>query len=625
MPNDHSSPFSKNGGLYYRDDSECSEDDAQQQDRKPGLDPRTSKESMPLAAGPSTTGFTDEWKEDGGPADPIRFSSVLFSKYEPRPGRPEETPAGFGGLYMEDSLTELRAQDTAAYKERAEAQSEHPRAALKNLDVDDYLRPPKAARPSAYPPRPAPNKVLDDRPKDVFFRRLYTGSVAAMLLAGLLTCLVVPSDVRDGILRSPTAYRVIMASAKAYFSVITFSIVVAMAWTMLLQQFAEPIVYGMVGFIPASCLVACMWATREFFHNDPSSAYEHAYLYLVAAASFVGALGSAVLIYRHRSTVATTVRLTRTASAVLQENPAVYFATLMILLAYLCFVAVWTVMFAHLLLLGHVQTVEAPELAKHFQLSSWSYLLQAYFLFMLGWTTAVFSNVQKAMIAGVVSKWYFAQGSPRPAADGPDPVVDSLRLAVDRFAGQVCFGALILSLVRAMRISFMLYRKGAAQVHARWARPVLGTIGATLAFCEKLVEHVTDFAIYNVALTGESLCTSGRSVTRIFKRNTLLGLTTDAVARLIFSCTIILVATLTGLGSYGFASHVLKSEYGWVAGMLFGVLSWHILQIFAEIYSATMDVAFLCYAIDVDTERVHSASIHLTFASQEACQQNSLF
>jgi hypothetical protein len=297
----------------------------------------------------------------------------------------------------------------------------------------------------------------------------------------------------------------------------------------------------------------------------------------------------------------------------------VYFASFLLLIAYIFFLTVWIGMFAHVMLLGHVEEIKRPELIKEWRLSTWSYIFQSYFFFMLVWTTAVFSNLQKAMISGVVSRWYFYHEKP-DYQSVPSPAFEALQEAATRYFGQICLGGLVVANVKSARLCFWAYRKGAARIQAPWAQTGLSAINSMMTFVEKLVEHVTDFAIYYAALSGESFCKSGRSVVRTFKRNALLGATTDLISRMIFSISTFLVSVLTGLTSYVFTSHVLKSQYGWVSGALFGLLSWYILQIFADIYSDTLDVMFLCYAIDLDTDKIHSSDVHGVYAHHEQDQ-----
>lgn len=563
-------------------------------------------------------------------------SQVIFSQHEDNtPGQKISLSGASSGLFLDESgelrgttttyqsedFTDGTPRDYAGY---ANLQAQETRKAIKTGlgDADAYLQLPKSklrgsrqGGPILSASRHPLNRQQDLKERDTIFKYAYFGCLGFMLFTGLLITLIYPSDVRDGLLKSPTVYRVIIESAKSFVSVIAFSMTLTVAWTFLMRQFTEPLVYGMLGSIPAACLLTSIWAVMEFYHKDPSTAIGKAYLYLLSIGGLVGAISSGAFIYWNKRTIKSTVEITKTASRILTENPTIYVATLFILLGYLLFVALWTGMFAHLLLLGHLDTIKQPEIIKEWHLSRWSYIFQAYFLFMLVWTTSIFSNLQKAMISGTVAKWYFYHEDPAYQS-GPSPAMESLQETTSLYFGQICLGSLVISLVKCIRLGFEGYRRLTSRIQTRWANAVLATVNSFMLVVEKLFEHVSEFAIYYAPLSGESFCKSGRSVLRIFKRNTLLGVSTDFIARLAFTMTTVVVSILTGLGSYTFTSHVLKSQYGWVSGLLFGLLSWYILQIFADIYSDTLDVTFLCYAIDLDTEKVHSAEVYSVYASQ---------
>lgn len=116
---------------------------------------------------------------------------------------------------------------------------------------------------------------------------------------------------------------------------------------------------------------------------------------------------------------------------------------------------------------------------------------------------------------------------------------------------------------------------------------MLKSIDMFLGFVERIFEHVTDLAIYFVALTGEGFWDSGRAVLKIFRRNMLIGFTTDTIALSVFAISTTVVAAVTGLGSYMFVSHVLESKFGFMTVMLFSLLTWYILRFFTSIFSDT--------------------------------------
>jgi hypothetical protein len=141
-----------------------------------------------------------------------------------------------------------------------------------------------------------------------------------------------------------------------------------------------------------------------------------------------------------------------------------------------------------------------------------------------------------------------------------------------------------------------------------------------VGFIERLFEHVTDLAIYVVVLTGEGFWPSGRTVLKIFRRNMLIGFTTDLVAQMILIISTTTVAGLIGLSGYIFISHALQSPFGFNGAMIFSILTWYVLRFFTSIFSDTMDATFVCFAIDLDTEKLHIPAVHQALSHRIATE-----
>lgn len=124
--------------------------------------------------------------------------------------------------------------------------------------------------------------------------------------------------------------------------------------------------------------------------------------------------------------------------------------------------------------------------------------------------------------------------------------------------------------------------------------------GLTLffGFVERLLEHLSDFSLYFVSLTGESFWSSSRAVFKIFRRNMLLGFTADSMAQLVFTVTTGAAAVLIGLLGYGFISQSLMSPYGMAGAVLFAFVTWYVLKFFTGIFADTYASHALIVLID---------------------------
>jgi len=364
----------------------------------------------------------------------------------------------------------------------------------------------------------------------------------------------------------------------------------------------------MISTLPVCFGAVSIWALIEILRGS-NSWIGSFYLYTIIGISGSTAAILASIIKSKQKTVNSTIAIAKTSSQVLASNLSIFTISFALLVGYVAFLAVWLFLFAHLLLLGSVESLSSAG-SSNFYLSKWSYWLQFGFLLGLVWTSSNLANLQKAFVSEVVSKWYFEKQS------GSDAFA-VLAKVYSSYSGQICFGGLIISFVRSLRFSFQLFRKVEATIRNTWIQKGFSGVDSIVQIIERLLDHITGFTIYYVPLSGESFCKSGRTVLRLLKRNALLGFTTDSVSKLIFNGSVLIVSSAAGLSSYAWACHSLHSPYGWFTGVLYGCLAWCILKMFSGIYSTTMDVTFLCYAIDLDTDKITEPLIHQAFVEYE--------
>lgn len=544
-------------------------------------------------------------------------SQIALSKYEPNPslydskifGKPSISVSS-SGLYLDESTGELKnsSQPRQAvgnqYEKHAREQTEETTEALKMLDADGYLKLPTAGQNSTS----KSNLKVEPGRKDILFKYLYILYMVCMMLVGILVTITHPTDIKDGLLNSPTLYRVIMDSARPFISVLGLSLVLSGIWILLMQYFTSPVIYAMISALPVCFGAVSFWALIEILRGS-NSWLGSFYLYTIIGISGFSAVILTSIIKSKQKTINSTIAIAKTSSQVLSSNPSIFTTSLVLLIGYVAFLAVWLFFFAHLLLLGSVESISSAG-SSSFHLSKWSYWLQFGFLFGLVWTSSNLANLQKAFVSEVVSKWYFEKQTSSDAFAVLGKVYNS-------YSGQICFGGLIISFVRSIRLSFQIIRKAQATIQNTWIQKGFSGVHSIMQIIERLLDHVTGFTIYYVPLSGESFCKSGRSVLRLLKRNALLSFTTDSISKLIFNGSVLIVSSIAGLSSYAWACHSLHSSYGWFTGIIYGSLAWCILKMFSGIYSTTMDVTFLCYAIDLDSDKITDPLIHQAFVDYE--------
>ncbi|KAG0356064.1 hypothetical protein BG005_005004 [Podila minutissima] len=286
----------------------------------------------------------------------------------------------------------------------------------------------------------------------------------------------------------------------------------------------------------------------------------------------------------------------RLACEILKDNPDMFFVSFVLMLIHVVFTAIWLVFFARVFLIGHVDSSAGGS----WVLEGNFYPIAAYLIFIYMWTSAVLSNVQRVTLANVVSKWYFHRSKTMEPA---------LINATTTSFGSVCLGALFIAIVQ---FSVFVLSRTAKKLKDH-SFPLFVFIATCCRVIQGLVEKFNNYTLIYVGITGESLFAAARSASKIFQRNLLWGLITDFLTKLVLFINATMLSLLTGFAAYIFATHTLKSPYGYVIGILSSIIPFYITRFFTHIMAITVDATFLCYAIDLDTNTCHSNKAHSAF------------
>merc|ERR1739848_703150 len=117
------------------------------------------------------------------------------------------------------------------------------------------------------------------------------------------------------------------------------------------------------------------------------------------------------------------------------------------------------------------------------------------------WTTQVLKNITHVTVSGAVATWYFLSANmPR------NPTLSSFKRAVTYSLGSICFGSLLVAIIKTMRALLNSARRQGRD-------NIVACIAACLLSCiERLVEYINLYAFSYVATYGMSYCEAARAV-----------------------------------------------------------------------------------------------------------------
>jgi len=134
-------------------------------------------------------------------------------------------------------------------------------------------------------------------------------------------------------------------------------------------------------------------------------------------------------------------------------------------------------------------------------------------VFSTYWTSAVISNVLHTAICGVVGRWYFK------AADWSEASSVSLRRALTKSFGSICFGSFIIAIVKTIRFIIEMARDAAEDNAAGLA--LLCILDCIASFIESLVQFFNTFAFAYVAIYGMKFTEAGKRAWNLFMESGL--------------------------------------------------------------------------------------------------------
>jgi hypothetical protein len=134
----------------------------------------------------------------------------------------------------------------------------------------------------------------------------------------------------------------------------------------------------------------------------------------------------------------------------------------------------------------------------------------------------------------------------------------------------------------------------------------------------EIIETVTKFATIQCAISGESLCESGREVTRLLKDNFLSTVRVWWLPEMILNMSALFFAIFYGV-VVGISVHLgvrvstgdeeLADNVGAIVGTCAAISSILILSFLFSVLLTCIDAVFICYARDKDENRITKPEI----------------
>lgn len=224
------------------------------------------------------------------------------------------------------------------------------------------------------------------------------------------------------------------------------------------------------------------------------------------------------------------------------------------------------------------------------------------------WTVGVVECCQRYVIGRCVASHYYS-----PSSSVATGGFEALGRALSPIAfGQICILGGLRLVIRLFRLGIDLYKFSLSILPVGPVRSVLLSGIPVSSWIESRVLQISDHSLHYVALTDSSLLGAARSIIRVFRRNLITILLTDA------STTAILFFLPGNLSMAIVASVAILLHWSIPSVALFCFLGLIAMNLFASILTAAIDASLVCYAMDLDDNKMHVPAVHQAFAARLA-------
>jgi len=205
--------------------------------------------------------------------------------------------------------------------------------------------------------------------------------------------------------------------------------------------------------------------------------------------------------------------------------------------------------------------------------------------FLFFWTGEVFQNVVYTTCCGVAASWYFLR-------DGvSNPTLGAFRRTMTTSFGSVCFGSLLVAILKTIRLLLRMMMEKASDTGAcgMVAMCILCCVEALVGMIESLLEYFNEYAYAQIAIYGKKYTTAAKDTIQLLKQSGMLAIINDMLINPVLVMTSffsgILVALIVGLLSRS----VLYGFFGFLIGL-------YMCSMCLSTVRACVVTLFVCYA-----------------------------
>lgn len=229
--------------------------------------------------------------------------------------------------------------------------------------------------------------------------------------------------------------------------------------------------------------------------------------------------------------------------------------------------------------------------------------LHAANLFSFFWTLFFIQGMEAMILAATFATWYWTFNKRNLPFF---TLTAGLWRSIWNNAGTVAFGALIIAIVRMIRVVLAYIQNKVKKFDNPITKCILCLCQCFFACLENFLRFINKNAYIMCAVHGKGFCLSARDAFSLLMRNIIRVFVLDKVTDFIFFLSKVLLGLGVGVGTYYLLQiEELKSWTGGerlhfylVPSIILGASTYVIASIFFNVYSMAVDTLFLCFLED---------------------------
>ncbi|KAM3966834.1 choline transporter-like 2 isoform 2-T2 [Aphomia sociella] len=221
------------------------------------------------------------------------------------------------------------------------------------------------------------------------------------------------------------------------------------------------------------------------------------------------------------------------------------------------------------------------------------------------WVMFFISGVSDMMLASTFSTWYWTFTKRNlPFFTLTSGIYRTIRYHL----GTVAFGALIIAIVRVIRVILEWIDQKIKKFDNPFTRCILCCCKCFFWCLENFLKFINKNAYIMCAVHGTNFCTSARDAFSLLMRNIIRVVVLDKVTDFIFFLSKLLISIGIGFAVYYIlqwnyvyeVTHAARLHYNYVPAIILSIVTYLICSIFFNVYAMAVDTLFLCFLEDCE-------------------------